>query len=153
MKDARETVQPHAGVDRGLRKQFSGAVRGLLELHEDQVPEFHVAIAGGVSTGLEDRAIHDLVDLGTGATGSGVAHLPEVLLVGELEDPFRGQTDLVAPEFVGLVVLLVHRNHEILGIETHHPGEEVPAVADCFLLEIVAKGEVPEHLEEGLVIG
>ena len=39
-----DPLQSHAGIDTGVRKRFARAIRLLLELHEDQVPDFDVAI-------------------------------------------------------------------------------------------------------------
>src|SRR5919198_5817128 len=45
LQDAGHALQPHAGVDRRARQRDALVLRHLLELHEDQVPEFEEAIA------------------------------------------------------------------------------------------------------------
>ena len=44
LHDSRYTLQPHAGIDRGLRQWIEGALGIALELHEDEVPDLDVAI-------------------------------------------------------------------------------------------------------------
>ena len=59
----------------------------------------------------------------------------------------------LVPEVEGLVVGGVHRDHEARRIDLQRAGDEVPGEADGVLLEVVAEGEVAEHLEEGVVAG
>ena len=61
--------------------------------------------------------------------------------------------DLLPPQIIGLIVPFVDRDDQPLGCDLQHVRQEVPAVLDRFLLEVVAEGEVPEHLEEGLMAG
>ena len=52
------------------------------------------------------------------------------------------------PDGLGLVVGLVDRHPEPVGVEAEHLGVELPGERDGLGLEVVAKAEVPEHLEE-----
>ena len=45
LQDGGDALQPHAGVDRGLGQVEAGVLVHLLELHEDQIPEFEEAVA------------------------------------------------------------------------------------------------------------
>src|SRR5437773_8744014 len=45
LQDAGHALEPQAGVDRGARQRLTLLLRQLLELHEDEVPEFEEAIA------------------------------------------------------------------------------------------------------------
>ena len=45
LQDGGDALQPHAGVDGGLGQVEAGVLVHLLELHEDQVPEFQEAVA------------------------------------------------------------------------------------------------------------
>ena len=91
------------------------------------------------------------MDLRAGTAGTGVPHLPEVLLLGEAEDAPLGNADADLPQVVGLVVIMQDRDDQIVGIDPEHASQEVPGVIDRLLLEVVAKGEVAEHLEERLM--
>ena len=89
-----DALEAHAGVDRGLgqgRELVAGRLAQRIdhgravELHEDEVPDLDVA---GVV--LAERQIdagrlrsfdaHVVEDLGAGAAGPGLAHLPEIVL-------------------------------------------------------------------------
>src|SRR5690606_38811484 len=79
LQDGRHALQPHAGVDRGTRQVDALLLRHLLELHEDEVPEFEEAVA--VLLGAAGRPAPDMLatvdeNLGAWAARTGVAHRP-----------------------------------------------------------------------------
>ena len=108
--------------------------------------------AQGISVALEE------VDLRAGAARAGVAHRPEVVLHAQLEDPL-GRNALCAPEVEGLLVpgqpaLAVEDGGREPVLRDPEPllgGDELPRPLDRVALEVVAEGEVAEHLEEGVV--
>jgi len=55
------------------------------------------------------------------------------------------------PDVGGLVVVGEDGDVEPVFVELEILGEKFPGVSDGFLLEIVAEGEVTEHLEEGVM--
>ena len=93
LHDGRDPLEPHAGVDGRSGQRHERAVGAPLELHEHVVPDLDFRIAAG--------AAHE-IDFGAAAAGTGVAHLPEVVVHAKLEDPL-GRHEL-APDVVGLVV-------------------------------------------------
>ena len=150
-----------------------GAGRGLsvalgvpVVLHEDEVPDLEppVALALDPEARPAGRLLAagkvvalEVVDLGAGPAGAGLAHGPEVVLRPELEDPVG--RDVGGPEAVRLGVArdrtlaLEDRDLQAVRGEAQLAGEEVPAELDRLLLEVVPEGEVAEHLEEGVVAG
>ena len=96
-----------------------------------------------------------IVDLGAGAAGAGVAHRPEVVLGGQLEDAVRrhvGEPVAVRLRVARDAVLATEdRDLQAVGREAEGAGQERPRVLDRVLLEVVAEGEVAEHLEERVV--
>src|SRR5579871_995595 len=87
-------------------------------------------------------------DLAAGPARTAVAHGPEVRRLAEPPEAARGHADLVQPDVGGLVVILVNGDPESRGIELEGSGEQLPGEADGVSLEVVAKGEVTQHLEE-----
>jgi hypothetical protein len=69
----------------------------------------------------------------------------------EADDPLGRNADLLFPDGKGLVVILVHRSPELVGREPVSFGEQFPGPVNRLHLEVVAEGEVAEHLEEGMV--
>src|SRR5262249_36275783 len=137
--------------------------RGVtIELHEDEIPglEPTVAIAGGAETrpaGLLLRA-DDVIalgemHLGAGAAGTGVAHGPEVVLLAQAQDAVVPQAGDPLPEGEGIVVVDEDGGLEAVLGEAEVPGEELPAELDGVFLEVIAEGEIAQHLEEGVVPG
>ena len=151
LHDRREPLQPQPGVHRRGGQGGEAALPVPVELHEDQVPDLQEPVVAG-----EVRALV-VVDLRAGAAGAGVPHRPEVLGGRERGDPVLG--DEGAPEALRL---LVARRRGVAGedadreprrVEAEFPGQEFPGEGDRPLLEVVAEGEVPQHLEEGVVPG
>ncbi len=91
-------------------------------------------------------------DLRRGPARSRHAHLPEVVLVEALH-AIGGHADVVDPDLGGLVVGDVHRVPEALGVEPESLRDELVGPRNRLLLEVVAEGEVAEHLEEGEMSG
>ena len=142
---------------------FGNGVRlpsgGLIELHEDQVPELHEPVAGRIAEratlGTEGRAAID-VDLAARPARPGFSGLPEVVLVAEALDPLHRHADHLVPDRLGLVVGLVHGDPQSVAVEAPPTvgrvcGDQFPAPGDRRLLEVVAEAEVAEHLEEDQV--
>src|SRR5690606_25697691 len=137
-----DALQPHPGIHAGLGQGVHGAAAVPVVLHEDIVPDFDIAVA--VLLGTAGGAAPDLgavvvEDLGTGTTGAGVTHHPEVvggvagaLVVADADQPCGGDTHLVVPDGVGLVVFGVDRHPELVGIQAQPVtgGEKLPGVED-----------------------
>ncbi len=155
LTDRRNALKAHAGVDGGMGQGNARAVRLLVELHEHEVPDFKetVAITGAdaaVRAAGHVRALI-IVDFRTRPAGAGIAHAPEVVLVPEAENAFRGHARHLLPQFEGFVVVLVDGDVELFLGQLQLFGDEGPREANGVFLEIVTEGEVPEHLEEGMV--
>ncbi len=151
LQQGEDPLEPGTRVDRGLRQRGSTAVGRLVVLHEDEVPELHEPVALGITEraaiGTEVGAAVD-VDLAARSARTGVAHLPEVVLVAESLDAFERHTDLLVPDRLGLVVALVDRDPQAVAVEAPPLGHQLPAPRDRELLEVVAEAEVAHHLEE-----
>ncbi len=132
-----------------------------VELHEHVVPDLDVAVA--VFVGRSRRAAGDLravvvEDLGARAARAGVAHHPEVvgrvaraLVVADADDALGRHADFLVPDVVGLVVLGVDGDPELVGRQLVDLGQQLPGVVDRVALEVVAEREVAQHLEERVV--
>ncbi len=157
-----EALEPHAGVDRGLRQRVHRARLVAVELHEHEVPDLDVAVALGV--GRTGRTALDagpvvVEDLRARPAGTGVAHLPEVValefaragLVADADAALGRHADVLRPELEGLVVGGVDRDPELLLRQPVVDGEQLPGEADGVPLEVVAEAAVAEHLEERVV--
>src|SRR5207248_6295974 len=89
LQDAGHALQPHAGVDRGTRQRHALLLRHLLELHEDEVPEFEEAIA--VLLRATRRAAPDVLatvdeNLRARPARARVAHRPEIIRGRDTDD-------------------------------------------------------------------
>ena len=159
LEDGRESFESHAGVDVLGGERLEDPALLAVELDEDDVPDLeavgivHVDEICGVAA-----ADAIVVDLGARSARSDVAHLPEV--IGAVEGENFGCREVLEPDLFGFVVgwqALGRVAAEVRGVEPVlrervDLREEFPRPADGFLLEKVAEGPVPEHLEEGVVV-
>src|SRR5947208_942479 len=92
----------------GSWKPSSRPARVALELHEDQVPDLHIAVLVDLRAALPAvlGAAVD-VDLRAGAARAGDAHRPEVVGLAAPHDPVQRQADRLVPDLDGLVVVQV----------------------------------------------
>lgn len=165
LKDGGEALQAEAGVD-VLARQVAEDLETVLAvtvaalvLHEDQVPDLQVALAvDGRAALLAVRGAAVVVDLRARAARAGDAHRPEVVLHAEALDALGRHADDVPPDLLGLVVVLVDGDPELLLLQAvatvrDGGGEQLPGELDGSFLEVVTEGEVAAHLEEGAVPG
>ena len=152
----RQALQAHAGVDILLLQLRIIVVAVVIKLGKHIVPDLDipVAIAAHGASGLTAAVFLTpvIVNLRAGAAGAG-AVLPEVILLAEAEYPLLGDADLLIPDVKGLVIALIYRGIQPLLLQPYHLGQKLPAPGNGLVLEVVAKGEVAQHLEIGAVAG
>ncbi len=154
LEDRGDALEPHAGVDRGVGQVHAGAAGQLLILHEHEIPDLDETVAVGV--GAAGRAAFELrpmvvENFRARPARAQLAHRPEIVGAGDADDLVLGEAGDLAPQPGRLVVGGEHGDEEALRVEREVLGEELPGEQDRALLEIVAEGEIAEHLEEGVV--
>ena len=160
-----KALQPHAGIDDVVRQSLEVTICHAIVLHEDKVPDLdhqRVVLIDEVSA----RDAGDLflapqvdMDLRAGATGTGLAHLPEVIVLVTIKYPLLRQQ--LCP---GIICLLITFQtllrcslkdgdiEPILG-QPVHLRQQLPSPRDDLLLEVISEGPVPQHLKHGMVVG
>src|SRR5262249_5361864 len=93
LQHRRDTLQPHAGVDARPGERHALAAFDLIELHEDEVPDFDEAVA--ILLRRSGRAAPDMVamvvkDLRAGTAWPRIAHRPEIIAGGDTDDAAVG---------------------------------------------------------------
>jgi len=149
-----DALQSHAGIDGGFGQRHALLRADLVVLHEDEIPDLHEAVA--VLVRAAGRASGDVLamiveDLRTGTARARLAHRPEIVGAGDAHDLLVGQPGDLLPQVEGLVIVYVDGDHEALLGQAELPGDQVPRQLDGPLLEVVAEGEVAQHLEEGVM--
>jgi hypothetical protein len=93
------------------------------------------------------------VDLAARPARPRLGHLPEVVLVAQAVDPLVRHAGDLAPEPSRLVVLMMDADPDAGGVDREPvpPRHELPRERYGVPLEVVAEGEVAQHLEEGVV--
>ena len=159
-----QTLQTGAGIDVLLGQLADDVQVGLgldvvdLVVLEHEIPDLDetgLVGRGAAVLAVFGSAVH--VDLGAGAAGAGAAGGPEVVFHAE-DLHVLGVEALVLPDRAGFLIIGVRGDPQLLGVEAVaalilRGGEQLPGVVDGLFLEVVAEGEVAEHLEEGAVAG
>ncbi len=150
----RHALQTHAGIDRRSWQVIAGGRVHLLVLHEHQIPYLDEAVS--VLIGTARRTTRDMIamieeDLGAGSAGSGITHRPEIVGGRYADDAVIRQARDLLPQCRGLVIFRIDRDQQAVLRQAILPRDQVPGQFDGLVLEVVAKGEVPEHLEERMM--
>mmetsp|Transcript_28948 Transcript_28948/g.69138 ORF Transcript_28948/g.69138 Transcript_28948/m.69138 type:complete len:579 (+) Transcript_28948:995-2731(+) len=152
LEDLRHALEAHARVDVLVGERRRRSVLRPVELHENHVVELdEPRVVLEVGAVLAALGVQVVVELGARPARPRRPARPEVVLRPHAPDPRLGHADLVPPDGIGLVVLLEDAHPDTRFGEAKHLGGELPAPLDGLALEVVAKGEVAEHLEEGVV--
>jgi len=154
LHDRGNSFQPHAGVDRGFRQVDAIALAPLVILHEHQVPDLDKAVA--ILVRAARRAAGDMgaviVEyLAARTAGPGIAHRPEIVAGRDPDDPFLGQASNFLPQIKGFVIGMENGHGQPVRRYAPGLGDQGPGMDDRLFLEIVAKGEIAQHLEEGMM--
>ena len=81
--------------------------------------------------------------------------LPEVIFLAKANHVVGRNADLLGPDIVGLVVLFVNRNEQLV-LGNGHPvigGQKFPCPGNHFFFKVILKAEVAQHFKEGAVAG
>ena len=156
LQDGRNPLQPHAGINGRLGEILARAVGLLVELHENEVPDFDepVAIlvrAAGRASGNAFAMIVE--DFRAGPARAGIAHGPEIVRRADPDDPGIVEAGDLFPQRCGFIVFGIDRDEQLFRIEREFLCAQLPAEFDGLFLEIVAEGEIPQHFKEGMVAG
>ena len=152
LQDAGHALQPEAGVDRGTRQRHALFLRHLLELHEDEIPEFEEAVA--ILLRAARRSAPDMLaavdeDLRARTARTGIAHRPEIVRGRNADDAIVREARDLLPETKRLVVVVVDGDQQLVLLQPEILRDQVPGELDRALLEVVAEREIAEHLEKG----
>ena len=149
-----KAFKAHTGIDVLLCKVRVVTFAVIVKLAENIVPDLDltVAVTAYSAIGLAAAVLLAAVIVYLGAgTARTCAVLPEVIGLTELENLLGGNADLLVPDFPCLIVIEINGGIESLGVKANPlvRGQELPAVCNGFLLEVIAEGEVAEHFKVG----
>jgi len=154
LHDGGHALQAHARIDVLLGQGGKRAVLLAVVLGEHAVPELQEAVAvaarGAIRAAAAEVGTLVEVDLRAGTAGARGAGTPEVVVLAEAGDMVIGHAQ-VLPDLDGLVVVLEHGEVQTLGRQSQHVHGEVVGPGAHLLFEVLAEGEVAEHLEEAQV--
>ena len=161
LHDNSQSLKTHTGIDILLDQIRIISLTVIVILGEYIVPYFHETIAFTAHLTIRlAAAILDptiVIDLGTGAAGS-LAVLPEVITLSvcitvKLCDLFCRYADLIGPDLCCFVIFKIDGRIQTLRIQSNHFGQKLPAPFQRFMLKIITKGEITQHLKERQMSG
>ena len=79
--------------------------------------------------------------------------LPEVVFFAKTVDSLFRDSDLLVPDAESLIIVKVNGRIETVCRDSYAFGQELPCPVDRFCLEVIAEGEVAQHLKECAVAG
>ena len=154
LQDRGDALEAHARVDGGAGQGDALAAVHLLVLHEDEVPEFQepvaILIRAAGRAALQGRALI-VEDFRAGAAGAGLAHGPEIVRRGDADDAVVAEAGDLFPQIKGLVVRVIDGDEQAVLVEGEFLADQLPGQFNRLGLEIIAEGEVAEHLEESVM--
>ena len=129
----------------------------MIILHEYEIPEFYepfgLAVDHIIRTNAEILTAIEVHFRGRSAWPN-VAHRPEIVLFPETQNTavFEFRRDF-APKAICFVVSLIDGCIQTILRQLQIFGYPFPREVYGFLFEVIAEGEVPQHLEERVVAG
>jgi len=164
LKHHAEPFETHARIDMFGRELFQLSVCLAIELDKDQVPDLYdlrMALIHHFSPTYFSPFLittNIYMDFRAGATGSAVAHLPEIILFVAKENLiFRkvffpqgkrfgiNRYAILGVSLKNSSIEAVHRNMEAT-------NQQFPGPINGFFLEIITKRPIPKHFEHGMVV-
>ena len=130
------------------------AVAVVFKLREYQVPDFYKAVAFASYAAIRRTAAVALspveMQLRAGAARAGTM-LPEVIRLAHALDVRRFKANLLRPDLIGLLILLINSDINPIGGHADHLRKKFPRPGDGLPLKIIAEREIAQHLKKGAV--
>ena len=79
--------------------------------------------------------------------------LPEIVFFSEAKDSLRGDADLFVPDLKCFVIVLINGRIQTIRIQSYNLCQKFPGPVDGFILKVISKREIAQHLKEGAVAG
>ena len=147
-----QALQATAGINVLMSQGFVLPILSAVILGEHQVPDFQIPVAIAAYGAVRRAAAALLpqvdVNLGVWAARAG-ADFPEIVL--HLHDVVLGEARLGLPDLNSLIVVGVNCHPKLVLRQFHHFRQEFPSPGNSLALEIIPKGEVPQHLKISLM--
>ena len=151
-----ESLETHAGIDILILQLRIMAIAIPIKLGKYIIPDLNetVTVTAHLTAGLTAAVFLTaiIIDLGTGTTGT-CPMLPEIICLSHTVNPVCRNTDLLIPDIISLIILLIDRRIETVRIKTDNFSEELPGPGNRLMLKVVPEGEITKHLKKGSVSG
>ena len=151
-----ETLKPHPGIHGRFWQRGIVAVCIAIELHEDQIPDLYIAVTIGLrGPRRASRYLGAMIveNLATRSARAGVAHGPEIIANADACKTLGRNPHVAQPDICSLVIFIKYGDPEFFGRQTISFGQQCPGVLNSLALEVVAKAEIAQHLEKGVMPG
>ena len=141
LHDAGEALKTHTGID--IAALEAGIVIvAVIKLGENEVPELNISVAVAAdSAGRRTAAVLLAaveIELRAGTAGA-CAVLPEVILFAEANHMVWQNTELLCPDVICLVIVLIDADIYLIRGHLEHLRAELPRPGGRLMLEVIAE--------------
>ena len=148
------TLQSHTSINILVLQIVVLAIFSSIILGKYIVPDFQIAVAVTAYTAGRAAAASFLTQINENLsirTAWTRADFPEVII--QLYQMIWIKARLCLPESLCLSILWINRSPQLILWQFQHLSQELPGPRNSFLLEIITKGEIAQHLKISLMAG
>ena len=152
LHDRGQTLEAAAGIDILMSKVLIGTIFLAIILREYQIPDLKetVAITAYSAGRLAAAAVFTEIDVDLRVRAAWArSDFPEVVF--QLDDMILREARLGFPDLNGFFIVRIYRDPKLVLRQFNDFRQEFPSPGDSLTLEVIAKGEVAQHLKERLM--
>ena len=142
LHDAGEALKTHTGIDIAALEAGIVIVAVVIKLGENEVPELNISVAVAADSAGRRAATVLLaaveIELRAGTAGA-CAVLPEVILFAEANHMVGRNTELLCPDVIRLVIVLIDADIYLIRGHLEHLRAELPRPGGRLMLEVIAE--------------
>ena len=146
--------KPHTRINGRLRQRCIDPVSRTIKLHEYEIPNLDKAVSTfifGAWRATKNIRTMVIKYFTTRTTRPRVTHCPKIIFRPNPPETCFRYTDVVQPDARRIVIVFINCDPELFCWQPENLCEQLPRVLDRIALEIIAKTEIAQHLEEGMV--
>ena len=154
LKNRSNTLKACTGIHRWLWQWRHTSISFPFKLHENQIPDFDVAITVLIRTARRtSRHIRDVVikDFRAGPAGTGITHGPEIVFLTQARKARWIDFDLVQPNVSRFVIILIDSDPKPVSLQSKFYGEKFPRKLNGPSFEIITEREIAQHFKKCVV--
>ena len=151
LKNRSNALKARTGINRWLWQWRHTSISFPFELHENQIPDFDVAITVLIRTARRTSChIRPVIieDFRAGAAGPGIAHRPEIVFFTQTREALRIDFHLIQPNVSRFIIILIDSDPESASRQSKLFSKKFPRKLNSLSLEIITERKIAQHLKK-----